>query len=122
MEELDHLFSTYCDTNRELTLDAFSNIMSDLTSPRLTRSAIVRAARNSADDLRAIFRAFDVDDNNVVEEHEFMLGFCIYTDTSRVHSAEFMFEAMDTDNNGNKKRADFSYCTVSLTYYMERRR
>jgi len=102
--------------------------MAELSHPRLVNTAIVRCANNSRDDADAIFRAFDVNDGHIAEE-EFLLGccvcpfscllssfifthlpgFCILTDASPVESAHFLFDSIDTDNNGSIDKAELEF-------------
>jgi len=69
-------------------------------------SAILRCAVNGPDDCRAVFNAFDIDDSGTVEEDEYLVGFCIYTDTSPSASAKFLFHAMDADNSGSIEKPE----------------
>jgi len=105
LTELSDLFERYSEPGQRcgkpvLAFDTFCLLMKDVQSERLSASAIVRCARAGKEHSRAIFNAFDINNDDAVSEQEFMVGFCIYTNASAIESAKFLFHAMDKDNSG----------------------
>lgn len=63
---------------------------------------------SSAENAKTLFSAFDIDNSGTIEEDEFLVGFCVFTNSSPSSTARFMFHAMDDDGNGTVEKAELA--------------
>ena len=61
----------------------------------------MRCAVSSEQNAKAVFGAFDIDNSGFIGEDEFLVGFCVFTNSSPASTARFMFHCMDGDLDGN---------------------